>query len=41
MHDPGKPDVSDASRLGRVEPQGGTVIDIPTERGRSYGLTAR
>jgi alpha-L-fucosidase 2 len=41
VHDPGKPEVSDPSRLGRVEPQGGTVIDLPTERGRSYGLTAR
>ncbi len=38
VHDPGTPEVSDRSLLGRIEPQRGTVIDIPTEPGRSYGL---
>jgi alpha-L-fucosidase 2 len=38
VHDPGTPEVSDRSRLGPMEPQQGTVIDIPTEPGRSYGL---
>ncbi len=38
VHDPGTPEVSDRTRLGRLEPQQGTVIDIPTERGRSYTL---
>jgi alpha-L-fucosidase 2 len=38
VHDPGTPEVADRTRLGRIEPQQGTVIDIATEPGRSYGL---
>jgi alpha-L-fucosidase 2 len=38
VHDPGTPEVSDRSRPRRMAPEQGTVIDIPTEPGRSYGL---
>ena len=40
VHDPGVPDIRDRSRLGRIEPRHGSVVDIPTESGRSYSVTS-
>jgi alpha-L-fucosidase 2 len=38
VHDPGPPEVVDRSKLRLPSPLGGTVIEVKTEAGRTYGL---